>query len=148
MTPAVSRPPARTAAEVAAGVPLSAPAAALVAPGQTARQFFDALVAVPLADDAIRFLAAALPKREAVWWGIQCVRDTAGTPAARKAVAAAEAWVKDPTEANRRAAEAAANAARHDTPHGTRAAAAFYAAGSLAPPHLPPAPPPAHPTGT
>jgi hypothetical protein len=149
MTPAAtpSRPPARTAAEVAAGVPLSAPAQALLAPGQTARQFFDALVAAPLAEDAIRFLAAALPKREAVWWGVLCARDTAGTPAARKAVAAAEAWVKDPSEANRRAAEAAANAAGHDTPPGTVAAAAFYSAGSLAPPNLPPAPPPDDLTG-
>src|SRR2546423_1326844 len=76
MTPAAppSRPPARPAAEVAAAVSLSDNARALLPPALTARQFLDALAAAPLPDDAIRFLAAALPKREAVWWGVLCAR--------------------------------------------------------------------------
>ena len=54
-------------------------------------------------------------------------------PAAAKAVAIAEGWVKDPSEANRRAAEAAANAAGYGTAAGSLAAAAFWSGGSIAP---------------
>jgi hypothetical protein len=143
MTPAAppTRPPARLAAEVAKTLPLSDPAKGLLAPALTARQFFDALVAAPLAEDAIRFLAAALPKREAVGWGCLCVREALPNPLpepAAKALAAAEKWVKDPSEANRRAAEAAADLAGYGTPAGCLAAAAFWSGGSLAPPNLAP----------
>jgi hypothetical protein len=146
MTPAAppTRPPARLAAEVAKTLPLSDPAKQLLAPGQTPRQFFDALLAAALAEDAIRFLAAALPKREAVWWGCLCVRDALPKPLpepAAKALAAAEKWARDPSEANRRAAEAAAEVAGYGTPAGCLAAAAFWSGGSLAPPNLPPVPP-------
>ncbi|HSQ57401.1 MAG TPA: hypothetical protein VLM40_16890, partial [Gemmata sp.] len=88
----------RLAADVAKTVKLSDAAQKLLTPALTPRQFFDVLAAAPdLADDAIRFLAAALPKREAVWWGILCVREALGKstdPAAVKAVASAESWVK------------------------------------------------------
>ena len=143
--------PARLAADVAKSVKLSDAALKLLAPAHTPRQFFDALAVVPaIADDAIRFLAAALPKREAVWWGVLCVKDALPKPAdpvAAKAVASAEAWAKEPSEANRRAAEAAANAAGYGTAAGSLAAAAFWSGGSLNPPHLPSVPPKAELTG-
>jgi hypothetical protein len=146
-----SPPPARLATDVARSVRLSEAALKLLAPALTPRQFFDALAVVPaLADDAIRFLAAALPKREAVWWGVLCVKDALPKPvepAAAKAVASAEVWARDPSEANRRAAEAAANAAGYGTAAGSLAAAAFWSGGSLNPPHLPPVPPKAELTG-
>jgi hypothetical protein len=132
---------ARLAVDVAKSVRLSDAALKLLTPAFTPRQFFDALAVVPaLADDAIRFLATALPKREAVWWGVLCVKDALPKPAdpvAAKAVASAEAWAKDPSEANRRAAESAANAAGYGTAAGSLAAAAFWSGGSLNPPHLP-----------
>jgi hypothetical protein len=152
MNPASPAPKAaRLAADVAKPLSLSEGAAKLLAPQMTPRQFFDALAAVPaFADDAVRFLAAALPKREAVWWGVLCAKEALPKPdpAAAKAVAAAEAWVKEPSEANRRAAGAAAAAAGYGTPAGCLAAAAFWSGGSLNPPHLPPVPPKDDLTGT
>jgi hypothetical protein len=138
------RPAARLAADIARPLPLSDPARAALAPALTARQFFDALVAADLPDDAVRFLAAALPKREAVWWGCVCVRSApalVADPVHLKALVAAEQWVKDPTEANRRAAEAAAEAAGPDNPPGCLASAAFWSGGSLTPAGQPPVPP-------
>src|SRR5579871_5960995 len=127
MTPAApTRPPARLAAEVAKSLPLSDAAKALLTPALSVRQFFEALVAAPLPEDAIRLLAVSLPKREAVWWGCLCVRPALPTPTpepAAKALAAAERWVKDPSEANRRLAEAAAEAAGYGTAAGCLAAA-------------------------
>jgi hypothetical protein len=143
--------PSRLAVDVAKIVPLSEPAAKLLTPQLTPRQFFDIIAANPaLADDAIRFLAAALPKREAVWWGVLCVKDAIPkpNPEAAKALAAAEAWVKEQSEANRRAAENAANAAGYGTPAGCIAAGAFWSGGSLSAPHLPPVPPKDELTGT
>jgi hypothetical protein len=54
--------------------------------------------------EAIAFCAYLLPRRETVWWACQCVRamiDPSGEEAALKA---AEAWVREPEEATRRAA--------------------------------------------
>ncbi|MDB5306032.1 MAG: hypothetical protein JWO38_234 [Gemmataceae bacterium] len=145
MTPAAPpRPPARLAADVARPLTLSDEAKALLTPTATARQFFDTLAAAPLPDDAIRFLAAALPKREAVWWGHTCLVGALPKPlpeSAARALAAAEKWVKDPSEANRRAAGDAADLAGHGAPAGCLAAGAFWSGGSLAPPNLPPVPP-------
>jgi hypothetical protein len=53
--------------------------------------------------EAIVFIAYLLPRREAVWWGCQCVRAIAGNNA-DGALLAAEAWVRDPDEPTRRAA--------------------------------------------
>src|SRR5207253_9900463 len=116
MNPAAAptRPAARLAADVAKALTLSDPAKALLTPALTPRQYFDILHAVPLSEDAVRFLAAALPRREAVWWACLCTRQTLGNPApdaAAKAVAAAEKRVKDPSEPNRRNAGAAAELA-------------------------------------
>jgi hypothetical protein len=94
--------------------------------------------------DAVRFLAHALPKREAVWWACLCVRKAAGAnppPPAQAALQAAEKWVADPSEDNRRAAFKAAEAASPGTPAGCAALAAFWSGGSLAPPNLPEVPP-------
>jgi hypothetical protein len=134
----------RLAADLAPAVPLSDAARALLTPTHTPRQFFDVLAAKPeLSEDAIRFLAAALPKREAVTWAVAGVRGAAPKPdpLAAKALAAAEAWAKEPTEANCRACEPAAEAAGYGTAAGCAACAAFWSGGSLSAPHLPPVPP-------
>ena len=142
----------RLAADVAKPLALSQGATGLLAAQMTPRQFFEALAAVPaLADDAIRFLAAALPKREAVWWGVLCLKDgllKPLDPVAAKAIATAETWVKDASEANRRAAGVAADAAGPGTAAGCLAAAAFWSGGSLNAPHLAPVPPREDLTGT
>src|SRR5262245_9126810 len=98
MTQTVSARPARVAADLAKPLPRSDAAKALLAPEHTPRQYFDALAAQPaLAEDAIRFLAHALPKRESVSWALACVRVAVPkpSPAEAKAIASADAWVKD-----------------------------------------------------
>src|SRR5439155_718263 len=67
--------------------------------------------------DAIRFLAHAMPQREAVWWGALChwhaldARADRLPPQQRAALRAAVVWALEPSEANRRAAEAPGRAA-------------------------------------
>ena len=54
--------------------------------------------------DAVRFIAHALPKREAVWWGWVCARRSAGEkppPKIKAALDATEKWIAQPTEDNR-----------------------------------------------
>ena len=53
--------------------------------------------------EAIVYIAYLLPRREAVWWGCQCVRAINGNRT-DEALAAAEAWVRNPDESTRRAA--------------------------------------------
>lgn len=93
--------------------------------------------------DAVRLLAHALPKREVVWWACACTRTVfpEPTPQAARALQSAEKWCADPSEANRRAAEAAAEAAALHTPAGCAAIAAFWSSGSLGPPNTPVVPP-------
>jgi hypothetical protein len=135
--------PARLAVDLAKSLPLSDASRALLAPTHTVSQFFTVLAGqLALAEDAIRFLATSLPKREAVLWAVACVKLALPKPSpeAAKAIACAEAWVKDSSEANRRACEPAASAAGQNTAPGCLACAAFWS-GSLSAPHLPPTPP-------
>ena len=107
-------------------------------------QFLDALIGKQHFLDAVRFLAHALPKREAVWWACVCARQVADgkEPAPVKAaLAAAEKWVADPSEDNRATAMPAARRPSWATPAGCAAMAAFWSGGSLAPPKAPVVPP-------
>jgi hypothetical protein len=138
---------AKTAAEVCQRFTLGDDAKKLLADGQTPLQFLAALNAKQQYLDAIRFLAYALPKREAVWWACACARGVLGDrpePAAAAALQAAEKWVADPSEDNRRAAMPAGEAAGMGTPAGCVAVAAAWSGGSLAPPNLPAVPPAEH----
>lgn len=79
---------------------------------ETPEQLLQRLVDQGALADAARFLAHALPGREAVWWGCMCVAGTCGdhAPAAeRAAVEAAEAWVWQPREPGRAEAAIAAS---------------------------------------
>ena len=53
--------------------------------------------------ESIVYLAYLLPRREAVWWGCQCVRAISGDKS-DDALLAAEAGSRDPDETTRRAA--------------------------------------------
>jgi hypothetical protein len=135
---------AKTAAEVSKLCTLGDEAKALQRDGQTPKQLFDLLLGKPLHLDAIRLLAAALPKREAVWWACLCARQAHGAnppPKIAAALTAAEKWIADPSEENRRATQAAAEAAEMKTPAGCAAMAAFWSGGSLAPANVPAVPP-------
>ncbi|HTU21194.1 MAG TPA: hypothetical protein VMG10_24285 [Gemmataceae bacterium] len=137
---------AKNAAEVGQGLPLSETAQKLLRPDLTPGQYLAVLMEQRLYPDAIRFLASALPKREAVWWACGCIRampDPLDAPAAI-ALQAAEKWAADPSDENRRAAMPAAEAVGLAHPAGCIAAACFWSGGSLAPPDLPPVAPAAH----
>jgi hypothetical protein len=135
---------AKTAAEVCKHFPLGEEAKKLLRNDLTPAQFLDGLMEKQQFPDAVRFLAHALPKREAVWWASQCCRAVAGADPPPKIAAAlqiADKWVADPSEDNRRAAMSAAEAAEFKTPAGCTAVAAFWSGGSLAPANAPVVPP-------
>ena len=98
----------------------------------------------------IGFLAHALPKRAAVWWGALCTWKVA-RPAPNKvedeALRAAVGWAIDGGEASRQAALAPGQAAGLATPAGCLALAASWSAGSLSPHGLPPVATPEDVTG-
>lgn len=127
--------------EVASNCELGDEAAALLADEQNPREFLDKLIEAGLSQDAIGFLAAALPPREAVWWACLCIGgETDAADAA--ALEAAKTWVADPTEDNRRAAQTAAKATQIKTAAGCAAHAAFMSGGSINDPGMPEVLPP------
>jgi hypothetical protein len=105
--------------------------------------FLDTLVEAGLLVDGLRFLAYALPRRHAVWWACRCVHvlDGSGTALSRAPLEAAETWVRDPSEENRRAAMSAAEVQEFRSPEAWAAVGAFWAEGSLSPPGAPVVPP-------
>jgi hypothetical protein len=135
---------AAPAADIAGLAKLSAEAMAALRPELDPTGFFEALVRIGLLSDAVRFLAHALPKREAVWWACLCARDSLTDeppPAVAAALQAAERWVYAVSEENRREAMARAEAAGFNNPASWAAVAAFWSGGSMAPPNAPVVPP-------
>ena len=119
-------------------------AMALLRPDLHPLEFVALLMEKALFPDAVRFVAHALPKREAVWWGWVCARRAAGEnppPKIKAALDATERWIAQPNEDNRRLAMAAAEKAELRTAAGCAGLAAFFSGGSLAPPDAPPVPP-------
>jgi hypothetical protein len=117
---------------------------ALVRPEMHPLDFVALLMEKALYPDAVRFIAHALPKREAVWWGWVCARRAAGDnpqPKIKAVLDATEKWIAQPSEDNRRSAMAAAQKAELGTAAGCAGLAAFFSGGSLAPPEAPVVPP-------
>jgi hypothetical protein len=137
--------PAETAAEVGQHVALGDEAKALLQDGLAPGAYLNLLIEKGQFLDAVRFLAHALPKREAVWWACQCGRLVAGaslTPEVANAFETAEDWATHPDEDIRRAAQRAYEPATLQTPAGLAALAAFVSEGSLSHPGLPVVEPP------
>jgi len=147
------RPPVKLASAVVTTVLERAdlaPEAAAAATGCVdAAAALAAIVRLGMMADAARFMAHALPKREAVWWACMCARatDPAPAPPDAEALAAAEAWVRRPEEDLRRAAMARAEAAGFRSAEAWAAVGAFWSGGSMAPPGQPVVPPADHLTG-
>ena len=129
---------------ISAVAELGEEAMALVRPDLHPLDFVATLMAKALYPDAVRFVAHALPKREAVWWGWVCARRAAGDnplPKIKASLEATEKWIAQPSEDNRRIAMAAAQKAELGTAAGCAGLAAFFSGGSLAPPEAPVVPP-------
>lgn len=111
----------------------------VLAPGMTGSGFIMALAEQGHVIDAIRYLAIALPRREAVWWACACRRHFLPAelpPAEALAWTTAETWVYEPTEPHRRAAFAPAEALKHETAGAYAALGVYWSGGSLAPPEV------------
>jgi hypothetical protein len=140
----------RTPAEVGRRAELSPEALPLLEAARGPESFLRALLERECWADAVKFLAHALPKREAVWWGVLAVRSQLGEPPSPEAtaiLAASERWVRQPTDEHRRAAMALAEPHLGD-PASLVGVAAFMSGDSLAPVGVEPVPPPEHLTGT
>ena len=118
-------------------------ARALLTEKQTPQEYLNLLMEKGNFQDAVRFLAHALPKREAVWWAWVCARRAVPEPAPKikASLDATEKWIAQPNDDNRRAAMSAAETADVGTAAGCAGMAAFFSGGSLAPPDVPPVPP-------
>jgi TPR repeat protein len=121
-----------TAGEIARYFTLTEGGRAALDPGASPEQFAQALAQAGQYPDAVQVLAHYLPKRQAVFWAMTCVR-AAVPPAPQSepeaALRAAERWIADPTEEHRAAALKAADAADAGTPAGCTALAAYYSEG-------------------
>lgn len=129
---------------------LPEPAAAAIRSFASVPEAFLALESKGFLLEAARLLALALPRRQAVWWACMCALHTAPADLAephRKAREAAELWVRQQTDADRRAAMRLAEQVGFDSPEAWAAVAAFWSGDSLAPEDGPKAPPPPHLAG-
>jgi hypothetical protein len=129
---------------------LPAGAAATLGDCRLATEALDVLEAGGFLIEATRLLAYALPKREAVWWACMCAAHTAPPDLAepdRLARAAAELWVRQQGDANRRAAMRQAEATTLETPEAWAAVAVFWSGETIGPEDQPAVPPPPHMTG-
>jgi hypothetical protein len=123
---------------------LSDEAMGLLRPEIAPQDYVALLMSKKLYADAVRFVAHALPKREAVWWGWISAKRAAGADAPPKIKASLEAtekWVAQPDDESGRAAMAAAKEAQTTTAAGCAGMAAFFSGSSLGPAHIPPIPP-------
>jgi hypothetical protein len=131
---------AKHAREICSQFEMSAEASALLDDQISPDGLLDLLIEKGHLTDAVRMLALALPKREAVWWAATCVRATLpadAPPPALEALKAAETWVSKPTEENRWAAKERAERAGMDKPAAWPGMGAFWSGGSMVPAHLP-----------
>jgi hypothetical protein len=107
--------------------------------------FLKRLAAEGKPDHANAVCAYVLPRREAVWWGCESARTLLGDRSRSETaeLVAAEAWVREPTEENRRTALDIGTKAASNEPMTWLALAAGWSSGTFA---STPFPVPAHMT--
>lgn len=150
MTQALSKIAGKPLAPLQPVVALPAAASAALRDCQAVPEALDRLQAGGFLMEAARLLAHALPGREAVWWACMCAAHTVPSDlpdADRLAREAAELWVRQPSDANRRAALRQAEATDRGTPEAWAAVAAFWYGDSIAPEGQPAVPPTPHVAG-
>jgi len=115
-------------------------------PAVNVRAFLDLLRRDGLLTDAVSVLTHILPRQYALAWGCECWHEkhdgTELDPSDRSALAAAQRWLKEPTEANRVAALELADRLEYRSAAAWLAAAAGWGGGSVLPPGQPEVPPP------
>lgn len=118
------------------GLEIGEQAVALLQNNPTTADYLHQLIALKLYPDAVRFLAHALPKREATWWACLAARHGLNyktSPNEIKAIELAEAWVYKPTEENRKLTLPAADATEYKTAASWAAIAAFWSGDDISP---------------
>lgn len=134
-----------TVLQAAEQMELSSEARAELQPSISGSAAVRALIERELIQDALKLQARLLPKRYAVAWLCQCARGQPLSFEDKAGSLLAEQWVRDPSEANRRAAFEFANRGGYRTCGTWIAAAAGWSGGSLAPvSQSVPVPPPDH----
>lgn len=133
---------ASTAAEITARVDLSSDAKAYLLPDLSPQACLALLVDSELVGDAIRFMAFALPVREAIWWAAVVAYNSLEKPTELESscIERAAAWVYNPGEALRRGCFELAEKAGFQGAAAYAALAVFWSGGSLAPEGMPDAP--------
>jgi hypothetical protein len=136
-------PPSASAAAIAqhcATAGLAPEAVELVRDDHGPQDFVAVLAEHEQHADAVRFLAHALPRREAIFWAWSSARKALepGEPAPpiRAALEATGRWIAEPTDENRRPMYEIAEAADIGTPAGCTALSVFLSGGSIAPPEV------------
>lgn len=133
------KPQLRPVTELIERAELSDEAASKLRPEATPSAFMRELVGGGLMVDAVKFLAQAIGPARAVTWALACLRELRAENDGA-ALAVFDAWVADPSDANRRAAATAAE----DGPEKSLGLAIFFSGGSIAPPEVNSVPPPPH----
>ena len=142
--------------DVSAGVlaslgKLSNEARSRLDPGLNVRTFLDALRRDGLLVDAVSVLTHCLPRQYALAWGCDCWQDAHSgaepDPSDKSELAAAQRWLKEPTEEHRRAAFELADSLEYRTAAALLAAGAGWAGGSILPPGQTEIPPPPNLSG-
>lgn len=120
----------RTAKQILDGVytGISPNGAALATEEISAGEYLDKLIDARLFLDALRFIAYALPVRQATWWACLCILDSCPPtdPLDKSSLAAAIDWVIEPTEAARQAVEEASLRGELESPSTLLARAAAF----------------------
>lgn len=137
-----SRVPGTSATEIAKHCRLRDIGRVLLREGMTPPDYVRLLRETGQAADAMRFLAAALPHREAIWWACLCARHGSGAASLPSdlsdAVDIAIRWINEPTETHREPARAKLDGTGDlGSPAGCLALAVAGTGGSLLAPSLP-----------
>ncbi len=104
-------------------------------------QIISQLIQEELYDEAIKFLALGLPKREAIWWGYICSQELEKSEQqldVQNALRVIHEWIQNSSEELRISAKAFADKLALYTPSSWVAMAIFWSGGSLAPKGKPP----------
>ncbi|RDJ24967.1 hypothetical protein DWF00_17310 [Bosea caraganae] len=109
--------------------------------GERPLAFLAKLLDGPEPQDAVSFCAFLLPRRETVWWAVQSLRSLQPPGRSDAALTAAEAWVRNPDDATRRAALAIGEAGDPEQASTWVALSAGYSGGSMVASHSVPCPP-------